>query len=56
MTKQVVVRSSSVEAAKLLLRRNAERGKSTDPQTSRLAGAKYMPEAPTPADSNGSSA
>jgi hypothetical protein len=54
MTKQVVVRSSSVEAARLLVRRNAERGKSTDPQTNRLADAKFVPESPA-ADSNGSS-
>ena len=55
MTKQVVVRSSSVEAARLMVRRNAERGKTTDSQTSRLAEARFVPEAPTPAGSNGSS-
>jgi hypothetical protein len=43
MTKPVVVRSSSVEAAKLLMRRNAERGKTTDSETSRLAKAKFVP-------------
>lgn len=56
MTKQVVVRSSSVEAAKVMVRRNARRGKATDSQTSRLAEARFVPEAPTPADGNGSSA
>jgi hypothetical protein len=56
MTKPVVVRSSSVEAAKLLMRRNSARGKQTDPKTSRLASAKFVPAPQTPASTNGSHA
>lgn len=53
MTKPVVVRSSSVEAAKLLMRRNAERGKTTDRETSRLAKAKFVPAPLTEPQTNG---
>lgn len=42
MSDRIVVRSSSVEAAKALARRNSARGVATDPWTLRLAGAKYV--------------
>jgi len=42
VTERVVVRSSSVEAARALLRRNAARGRETDATTSKLAGARFV--------------
>jgi hypothetical protein len=52
---RVVVRSASVEAAKVLTRRNRERGKPSDSATVRLAGARYVaPEEPNGSDTNGS--
>ena len=45
MTKPVVVRSSSVEAAKLLVRRNAERGR---PPTGRPVDWRRRNSSPLP--------
>lgn len=54
MSDRVVVRSASVEAAKVLSRRNAARGRVSDPATLRLAEAKLVSPEPGDPETNGS--